>query len=330
MHKTNWCAVKIFVMRNITVIVNPTAGRGRAKKYWPEVKNALRRLGGALHIEVTEKRGDAHNIARSAAGNRTSLIVAVGGDGTAHEAANGILEAAAGKESIPLAVIPLGNGDDFVKMLPPMPPIGKQGYSWQDAVEKIAEGATARYDAGKIVVLESGIAAEQGSSRFFINGMNLGFTAHAAHNFSSIPKFLTGSAGYLAAVLKTLWYYPNLDLQMAFDDKPPESISTSLAALMNGRCFGQAFWVAPHADASDGLLEIIFTEKIGRLAILQKLPLLLKGNHVNDPVVHWRRAAKIAISSPTPLIVEADGETVFTGASRLEVQLLPAALTVVV
>lgn len=315
-------------MRDITVIFNPVAGRGRAKKKWPEVKDALRRLGRTLRIEVTEKRGDAYTMARAAAFRNTSLIVAVGGDGTAHEAANGILEAA--KEGPPLAIIPLGNGDDFVKMLPPMASIGKQGYSWQLALEKIAEGETVDLDVGKIVVLESENPAEQGISRFFINGMNLGFTAHAAHNFSSVPKFLSGTAGYFAAVLKTLWYYPSLDLKMAFDNQPPESVNTSLAALMNGRCFGHAFWVAPHADVTDGLLEIMFTEQIGRIKILQKLPLLLKGRHVNDPIVRWRKASKVEISALTPMIVEADGETLFTRAGRLEVTLLPSVLSVVV
>lgn len=315
-------------MRNITVIFNPVAGRGRARKHWPKIKDALHRLGATFHFEVTEQRGDAHAIARSAALRNTSMIVAVGGDGTAHEAANGILEA--GVEGLPLAIIPLGNGDDFVKMLPPMASIGKQGYSWQMAVEKIAEGNTAHFDAGKIVVLESEKEAEIGSSRFFINGMNLGFTAHAAHNFSSIPKFLTGSAGYLAAVLKTLWHFPSLDLEMAFDNNPAEPVSTSLAALMNGRCFGHAFWVAPHADAADGLLEIMLTKKIGRLAILRKLPLLLNGSHVNDPIVHWRQASKVQITAPKPIVVEADGESLFTQACRLEVTVLPSALTIIV
>ena len=318
------------VMRDITVLYNPVAGRGKARKTWPEVEKALRMLGGSLHIETTHKKGDARALARTYAGRGTGVIIAAGGDGTVHEAVNGILEAADVGEHVSLAIIPLGSGDDFVKMLPPETPVGKQAFSWQSAIEKIAEGKTVRYDVGKITVLDSEKLAEQGASCFFINGMNLGFTAHASHNFSTVPKFLTGTAGYLAAVLKTLWHYPSLQLEMTLDDGPAEFVQTSLAALMNGRCFGHTFWVAPHADAQDGFLDIMFTEKLGRLSILRKLPLLLSGSHVHDPLVHWRRAAKVEIYSAAPLIVEADGETLFTGARRMEVKILPAALDLVI
>lgn len=317
-------------MRDITVLFNPTAGRGKAIKHWPEVEKALRRLEVSLHIETTQKKGDAQALARTHTGRGTGMIVAAGGDGTVHEAVNGILEASGDVGRVPLAIIPLGSGDDFVKMLPPETPVGQQAFSWQSAIEKIAEGRTARYDVGKITVLDSVKPAEQGAGCFFINGMNLGFTAHASHNFSTVPKFLTGTAGYLAAVLKTLWHYPSLRLEMSLEDNPAEPVQTSLAALMNGRCFGHTFWVAPQADAQDGFLEIMFTEKIGRLSILRKLPLLLSGSHVHDPLVHWRRAAKVALASAAPLIVEADGETLFNGVGRMEVKILPAALEIVI
>ncbi|MFZ4427574.1 MAG: diacylglycerol/lipid kinase family protein [Saprospiraceae bacterium] len=317
-------------MRTITVIVNPIAGRGRVKKAWPEVEKALKRLGVRLLIEQTARCGHAREIAHAHACRGTDMVVAVGGDGTAHEVANGILEASGGAAGIPFAIVPLGNGDDFVKMLPPLTAVGKQAFSWQTAIEKIACGDTAGYDAGRITLLESGLPEATGARRYFINGMNLGFTAHAAYNFSTIPSFLTGSAGYLAAVLKTLWDYPALELEMCFDGGPKERVDTTLAVLMNGRCFGHAFWVAPQADAADGKLEVMFTKKIGRLTILRKLPLIMQGKHLNDPLITWKKAGKVQIDSAGPLIVEADGECLFTSALRMEVCLLPGVLTMVV
>lgn len=317
-------------MRTVTAIINPVAGRGRAKKAWPEVEKALRRLDVRLLVEKTARRGHAKEIAYAHACRGTDMLVAVGGDGTAHEVANGILEASSGAAGIPFAIIPLGNGDDFVKMLPPVTPVGRQAFSWQTAIEKIACGDTRGYDAGKITVLESGLPEESGAHRYFINGMNLGFTAHASYNFSTVPGFLTGSAGYLAAVLKTLWDYPLLELDMRFDGGPAERINTTLAVLMNGRCFGHAFWVAPQADATDGMLEVMVTKKIGRLTILQKLPLIAQGKHVNDSLITWYKARDVGIVSTAPLIVEADGECLFSSALRIEVALLPGVLTMVV
>lgn len=316
-------------LKRLFVIVNPVSGRGRVQKTWPLVRQALQDLGQELEIVYTERAGHAAELAEAHV-DRADIFVAVGGDGTAHEVVNGLLRAAGGQATKPLAIIPLGNGDDFVKMLPPQAAVGQQAFSWEMAVEKIAAGQTAQYDVGQINVLQAGAPDETGQTCVFINGMNLGFTAHASYNFRTIPKFLTGSAGYLASVLKTLWKYPSLDLEIAFDDLSPESISTSMAAIMNGRCFGHSFWVAPQAAADDGLFDIMITKKVGRLTILQKVPLMLKGAHINDPLVSWRKASRMRISSRTPLIVEADGEVLFFSVTALQLTVLPGQLTMIV
>lgn len=312
-------------MSEVLFIYNPKAGRGRAKRIWPQVEQRLSGLNIEYVVQETQAAGHAMRIAAEAA-SQFRAVVAVGGDGTANEVANGLLLASGEQRTIPFGIIPLGNGDDFVKMIPPVTAIGKQPYTWELALEKVIRGQTASFDACRVRgVSQSGALVQ---TRYFINGLNLGFSAHAGYNFSTLPPIFTGFAGYLAAVLKTLWKYPMLHLELRVDDAPAYTCETSLIACMNGRCFGRAFWVAPQSDAQDGLLEIMRVGKIGRAAILRKLPLLLNGKHLNDPVVHWQRAAKVQISSATPMIVEMDGEIPFQGVERVDLEILPKVLTV--
>ena len=308
-------------MERLVVVYNPVAGRGRARRMWPEVEKALRAIAPDLEVAGTRHRGHAEELAYQAALEGKTLV-SVGGDGTAHEVANGILRASQGKAGVPMGIIPLGNGDDFVKMLPPVTPVGSQPFDWRQAVAKIAAGNTLCFDACRAVHVASGQA------RYFINGLNLGFSAHAGFNFSTLPAYFTGLGGYLAAVLKTLWKYPLLHLEVTLDGQPPFTAVTSMAAFMNGRCFGRAFWVCPHADAQDGRLEVMVVKKVGRLTILQKIPKILKATHLEDPLIDWYQAQTVHITSPDELIVEMDGEIPFKGVRALEISVLPGALRV--
>ncbi|MBV6428066.1 MAG: Diacylglycerol kinase [Haliscomenobacter sp.] len=315
-------------MNRLFVIYNPQAGRGKAQAVWPQIYQSLLAHGMQVEIQTTNAPLHAKDLAMEAAGRGFQAVVAVGGDGTIHEVANGLLQVSGGGTSFPMGIIPVGNGDDFIKMLPPLPEIGQQGYSWAVAVARIASGKRHRVDVGSLRAFHQD--GSEAGHRYFVNGVNLGFSAHAAFNFSSIPRFLTGFLGYLAAVLKTLWKYPLLDLTVQVDGLEEQTLQSSMVAIMNGRCFGRAFWVCPQADVQDGLLDMMIAKKINQWTILQKIPLMMKGSHLNDPLLQWFRGARISIASPRPLIVEMDGEVPFSDVFRVEIETLPGRLEVLV
>lgn len=102
------------------VIFNPVAGRGRARRLWPQLAQALGAAG--IEFEPAETRAplEAMRLAEAAAG-RYAAVIAAGGDGTVHETVNGLMRVPA--EARPaLGVLPLGSGDDYAKMLPPISP----------------------------------------------------------------------------------------------------------------------------------------------------------------------------------------------------------------
>jgi len=315
-------------MPSILVIYNPIAGRGRAKKHWPEVQQALIDAGIEFDVATTSAPLEAVTFAQKAP-TKYSTVIAVGGDGTIHEVVNGLLHASNEGETIALGVVPLGNGDDFAKMIPPQTTIGDKVFDWHVAIEKITQGQTKLFDVGRI----SGdqLRSEQNNNpQYFMNGMDIGFGAQAALNFTKVPSFLTGIAAYLAAIMKTLidYHIPKVSIQI--DDQPAFEQSTTMTAITNGRCFGSGFWVCPDAQVDDGLLDVMVTQSVGRLKILSLIPKIMKGTHVNEPILKNYRARRIVIKSEQSLVVEADGEIPYTQTQHLEVQILDKKLRMIV
>jgi YegS/Rv2252/BmrU family lipid kinase len=236
-------------------------------------------------------------LARQAAASH-DVVFAAGGDGTVHEVVNGLMQAG-GRAA--LGVIPLGSGDDFAKLL------GKdKGFR--------------NLDVGRIV---SGA-----ETRFFANGMDIGFGAHGAANVRRVPGILKGFGAYLGALALTMLHYPLLRVRLQLDDAPAFELVTAMTAVMNGTTFGGSFRVCPEARPDDGLLDLLLVGAVGRLEILQLVPKILRGTHAGDPRLQMARARRVRIESSEALLVEADGEIAFTGVRDLQLEVLPGALRV--
>jgi len=287
------------------VIVNPAAGRGRVRREWPRLADRLKAAGVAFEVAETGHPGHGMELAERA-GREYGAVIAAGGDGTVHEVANGLLRASGGAA---FGVLPLGSGDDFVKMLPA-----------RDPVERLARPLLRLHDAG---VIRSG-----GGSRFFANGMDIGFGAHGAYNIRRVPRLLTGFGAYLGALALTLLRYPRLEVRLQLDDAAPLVQTTAMTAVMNGRALGGSFNVCPDARADDGLLDCMIAQGVGRLEILTLVPRIIRGTHVGDPRLKLARAKRVRIECDSPMLVEADGEIAFEDARALEVETLPGALRV--
>jgi diacylglycerol kinase (ATP) len=315
-------------MASTLVIYNPAAGSGRVKARWPEVEKALRAAGVEFVATATTAPLEATTLAREAP-QKYAAVISVGGDGTLHEIVNGLLQASAEEETLPLGFIPLGNGDDFAKVIPPETPVGGKPFGWQTAVQKIAHGQTRLFDAGRVT--GDHLRPEIGPGpHYFINSLDVGFGAHAVVNLGTTPKFLKGFSAYLAAVLKTLIDYPVLQLRIQIDEDAPFEQATVMTAITNGRCFGSSFWVCPEARADDGFFDITIAQNISRITILKLIPKLMKGTHLHEPVLRMQRARRVVLESKSPLIAEADGEIPFVGTQRIEVEVLPKRVRIII
>ncbi|MGE5139827.1 MAG: diacylglycerol/lipid kinase family protein, partial [Rudaea sp.] len=137
-------------MRKTLVILNPASRRGHAAEYWPEVEAELRAAGVEFDLARTHQSLHAVQLAWEAPNEGYEQVVAMGGDGLVHEVINGLLRASGESETLPLGIIPFGNGNDFIKMIPPPCAVGENHDDWRAAIRRIAGEATTFYDVGRI------------------------------------------------------------------------------------------------------------------------------------------------------------------------------------
>ena len=303
-------------MEPIVVILNPSAGKGKANRAWDRVKGLFDSKGQPYELLRTTKRGEATTMAASAGADR---VVALGGDGTIQEVANGVV----GTQKT-MGIIPAGSGNDLVKSL---------GISQdlQSAVDIICAGEHRTIDVGQVVC--SGDVNNDGSSdfdagRYFVNGVGVGFDAEVAARTREIP-WLTGTALYLAAVFQTLGKYKAPLFRVVIDGLEHDC-QNLLFAIGNGRCAGGGFYLTPEASVDDGLFDLCSIRSASVGKILRLMPKAIKGKHGEVDEVKFFRVKVLHIDSEQPFYVHADGEIVGAGVRSVDVRIVPGALKVLV
>lgn len=274
-------------------IINPLAGGGRAGRTWPRVRAVLQDAGWSIVESRTERRGHAMDLA---AASSADVLVAVGGDGTAHEVANGVLRS---RRSSALGVIPSGTGSDFARALGvPRDPLA--------AAQALVAARPRRVDVGAV------------NGRYFLTIAGVGFDGEVARLVNAWPKVLSGTVMYLLGILTTLVTYRPVDVDIALDGLSQRE-RLFLIAVGNTAWNAGGMWTVPAARADDGLLHTVIAGPLSRLETLVVLPRVFSGRHLDHPKVRQAHALEIRVTGATPLAIQADGESVGT---------LPAVFTV--
>jgi YegS/Rv2252/BmrU family lipid kinase len=250
--------------------------------------------------------GETTTLVADALRDGFECVAVAGGDGTVNEAVNGYVDVA--REDQALAVIPLGTGNDFAKML-------GLGGDWRGACDRMADGRRRRVDAGRC------------NGRFFANGIGAGFDAQVALEANGI-RWLRGNAVYGVALARTLLLrYATPHARIVHDRGVIENRITMFAAA-NGTTYGGAFRIAPDADISDGLLDVMVAERLSRAGIIGFIPHVLRGTHVGRAGVSMVRTKRVTVETDEPIVVHADGEIIDRVARRIQVEVLPGALLI--
>jgi len=288
-------------------IINPVAGRGRALRVWPALRDSLRAGGLALEEAVAERPLHAWTLAQDAATRGHDLIISVGGDGTIHEVINGLLR---GRPEHPpaLGVIPLGTANDFCRAV--AVPSGPDA-----ATRLLLNGIGRRIDLGLV------------NDRYFATIAGVGFDAEVAKEVNRWPKWLPGPLTYVAGILKMLATYRPVQAQITIDGHERMERIFLLAA-GNSAWYAGGFHMAPHARIDDGQLGVIFAKDLSKLETLAVLPKVFSGTHLTHPKVEHMSATQVRVASAVPLAIHADGESV--GQVPATFRAVPQALDVIV
>lgn len=290
------------------VVANPISGQGRAMHHRHEIEAVLRRHGIEYDFAISEYPGHAVELAAQAVAGGCRHVLAVGGDGTVNECANGIFrQQAVPTAEVTLGVMPIGTGNDWARGL--------------DLPKDYAEVA-ALMAAGTSRLHDVGVATfDDGGTRHFINVAGLGFDAHVV---ASLPDRTLGPLAYLVGLAKGLLSYHAVPLGLTFAGRRIDARAFVLFFAI-GRYCGSGMNVAPRAEGDDGLFDITLVQELSRWEVLKSLRKLFDGTLLDHPKVIALREAEASVEAG-PVPVEADGELI--GHAPVRFTLLPRSLRV--
>jgi diacylglycerol kinase (ATP) len=281
------------------LVINPVAGQGRGASVGTHVAGYLNSHGIKYEIIIGRNGIDqADSLQRFLDRNPDcSGVMAVGGDGLLHLVLQKITPA-----QVPLAMIPAGTGNDFVRTL---------GWSIDD-VDAILQAVLSTKPSSVDLGLVDG--------EWFAAILSTGFDSivNEKANAMSWPK---GPMKYNAAIAIVLPRFKPHHYEIVLDDR---TISTQamLIAVSNGRSYGGGMLVCPQADVSDGYFDVMVLHPVSKLEFIKVFPRVFKGTHITHPAVEIVRSKSVKISADA--VAYADGERI--GQLPVSAQCIPGAL----
>ena len=285
--------------------MNPAAGRGRGARVEAAVRRAFTNVGvGESAFQRTTRSGDEALLTRRALDDGATTIVAVGGDGTWSNVADAMVHSGA---DCRLALVAAGTGNDFAKS------VAVPARDYDTTARLAVDGPDRRVDVGRI------------ENRHFLNCVGFGFDVAVLESAAN-ARWLKGSLVYAYAALGQLLRYRSIELAGGDNAAVAKRL---LFVVANGRWFGGAFQIAPHASCEDGLLDAVAVADSSPLGRVQLFVNALRGSHIRLPAVEMRQARSFSLTFRSPPAYQVDGEYRQASRSALDIECLPRALRVV-
>jgi diacylglycerol kinase (ATP) len=275
------------VTSEITLFVNPTAGRGRGAGAAQPAADALRRAGFAVRTVVGNDADDALVRARDAVSAGTGALIAVGGDGMSSLA----LQAVAGTDT-PLGVVAVGTGNDFARATGL--PVRQPAEAGRLVAEALKAGHERRIDLGRA------------GDRWFGSVLASGFDSRV-NDRGNRMRWPSGKVKYDLAILAELAAFKPIPYRITLDDGEPLEVEATLVAVGNGPSYGGGMRICHGADMDDGLFDVTVVGECSRATLLRVFPRVYKGTHLSHPVVTTHRARSVRLEAPE-VTGYADGE----------------------
>jgi len=309
------------------LIVNPRSARGKTGIVFEKMRGPIERHLGHVDVMFTERPQHAVDIARSAALDGRGIVVAVGGDGSIHEVACGLMQAREQGVKLPrMGIIGAGTGGDYRRTL-----------GFEDRLDRyceaITEGQTRTMDIGRFSYV-----AHDGEKRssYFINILSAGVGGLVDQYVAQSPRSLGGTLAYVTSSLKGLARSVVGRLKVSTrreDMSREETIETRLIAICNGRFFGSGMQAAPMASPDDGLFDIIDLGAAPRLRFLAVNTRMYTGTHIHSLDVKHYRCDHIEIDllnqdAADRFLLDVDGEPL--GRLPITVDMVPSAIDIFV
>jgi YegS/Rv2252/BmrU family lipid kinase len=295
------------------LVVNPRSGGGATERTFSAMKSAIEDALGPFESVMTERPGHGTELAREAAIAGHPLVVAVGGDGTFNEVANGLMRARSVAPDVRIGLIGQGTGGDFRKTL---------------GIEHRLDKYLAALKSGHERPLDVGRFSGGGKDEhFFVNILSAGMGGLVDRYVADASRALGGSAAYLGASVKALVNarLGNVECTLTTDGKTEtHRIRTFMIAICNGCFFGGGMKVAPMAEIDDGLFEVIALGATSKLAFALYSRDIYSGMHMTRTGTVHLRASSISLDlanddARDAFLLDVDGEPMGTLPAKIDV-----------
>jgi YegS/Rv2252/BmrU family lipid kinase len=286
----------------LCLIVNPSAGGGRAGRALAAVRAELTRLGLEHRVQTTRSLDHGRELCEAAIG-AGETAVAFGGDGLVGAVADALKHS----DGV-LGVLPGGRGNDFARVLGiPLEPVA--------ACDVLATGEIRSLDLGAT------------GPRTYIGIASCGFDSDA-NRIANETRLVRGNLVYVYGAFRAMLSWKPATFTVRLDGGEPQRFAGYSVAAANSKAFGGGMYLAPDASLNDGLLDVVVISDVPKLRYLRLLPTAFKGEHIRQPNVHVMRGAEVEISADRPFTVYADGDPI--GELPITIRSLPKAVRVIV
>lgn len=272
--------------KNIAILVNSTAGKGRALKIAGTITTLLTGMGHNFSQFMDDWPDDL---------TRFSDVWVIGGDGTLNYFLNRYKNCL-----VPVSLFKGGTGNDFSWKL-------YGDISVEAQVNLVLEASAKPVDAASC------------NDKLFINGVGIGFDGVVLQSMKAV-RFIGGHLGYLLVVLRKIFSFKEYRYQFRVDER---IINDRFLLLMvtNSSRTGGGFHVSPMADITDGKLNMILCSRLPVSGRLRYLPVIEKGKHLSLPFIQQHIIESVTIECEKELPAQLDGELIY--ASRFDIAILP-------
>lgn len=289
------------------ILANPNAGSLESREQLESAVSSMEEVT----VVFTESPGEVERRARESLEEDWDRVVAAGGDGTIHEAVNGLAQNL-GKSHF--GILPLGTGNDLARSL-------GVAADLHQALDVLRRGEVRALDVIRV-------RFEDGLERLCLNAATGGFTDEVNEALDEETKNAWGPLSYLRSAVEAVPELESFHLELEPEGQESMSLSAYSVAIANGRCVASGIQVAPEARLDDGLLDVLVIPEIhvGQMAMLG--PQVLTGRHLNSELIRFLRVEKVTVATAPPIPFNLDGEA--HGTTPVTFEVLPQTLKVVV
>ncbi|MBR5586817.1 MAG: diacylglycerol kinase family lipid kinase [Clostridia bacterium] len=274
------------------IIINPRAGKMRARTALFDVAETFCRAGYTPVVQITAERGDGTRFAIKAAKEKFDLVVCCGGDGTLNEVITGIVSSGS---DIPLGYIPTGSTNDFARTL------GLNSVP-KKAAQAIVSGAPSYIDAGKF-----------GDSRYFSYIASFGMFTAASYNTQQTTKNVMGHMAYVLEGIRDIGLVKPYHLKVSTPEKIYEG-DYIFGSVTNSTSVGGIVKLEKSlVDLNDGLFEVALIKNPKDVAEFSRILIGLSNSDMSDPMFEFFKASELTFEAEEEFSWALDGEEASPG-----------------